>query len=1008
MKKYDPRKIEPKWQKRWGKDETIWRAADGQADLRSPQASYDVVNGKIPKLYGSGRRRKFYCLSMFPYPSGDGLHVGHVESYTATDIYSRYKRMQGFNVLYPIGWDAFGLPAENYAIKTGVHPRKTTTERIANFKRQMKSLGLSYDWTREIDSSSPDYYRWTQWFFLFLYKRGLAYKAKAKVNWCPNCQTSLANEQVVAGRCERCETEVTQKYLEQWFFRITDYADRLLEGLEKLDWPASIKEIQHNWIGRSEGAEIEFELKKISKGKENQLNVACHSNMEIAAELKKYPTIARIKVFTTRPDTIFGTTYIALAPDGEVVKKVEKYVRNKVKLKAYQLTAARKNELQRTELNKQKSGICLEGLFAVNPANNHPIPVWVADYVMGNYGSGAIMAVPAHDERDFEFAFRHGLSVERVVYQEKNHLAFLDLSFIKNVEKLLFDIRQRFKINFLTLENNGFSVSSSPGKTKKPYGVIVQLESEKAMKKYAKLIQPELKQNFWSEVVGGKFISFIFPEKVIKDDSPENIAEIKRLLAEGYKVLKKRKKFDPRTLLLKNVFALKKFVPDFIPWSIPAGIYRELVCYSAKEGYIYNSANLSGMSVERGFEKVLQWLTEKGIGKKSTNFRLRDWLVSRQRYWGAPIPITYCENCGVVPVPEKDLPVKLPHNVDFVPTGESPLKKLKSFYETKCPKCGAPAKREVDTMDTFVCSSWYYYRYCDPNSNKEFASQESIRRFLPVDLYVGGAEHAVLHLLYSRFLTKVLQDAGYIDFSEPFLKLRNQGMILGPDHNKMSKSKGNIVNPDDIVADLGADSLRLYEMFMGPLSETKPWDTKGILGVRRFLEKIWGMQEKITSDAKKEHNLKLKKLLHRTIKKVTDDIESLSFNTAVSQMMILANEFRNTACFEKEDFVLFLKILAPFAPHLAEEIWNSLGNLRSIFYERWPIPREEFLKMDEVVIVVQVNGKRRESVNLPPDANEEAVRKNILTLPKIQRYLKGKIVRKWVYIPGRIVNIVID
>jgi len=997
MKKYDPQKIESKWQKRWGKDEKIW------------------------KTDGKTRKRKFYCLSMFPYPSGEGLHVGHVESYTATDIYSRYKRMQGFNVLYPMGWDAFGLPAENYAIKTGVHPRKTTAERVINFKKQMKSLGLSYDWTREIDSSKEDYYNWTQWFFLFLYKRGLAYKDKAKVNWCPNCQTSLANEQVVAGRCERCETEVTQKYLEQWFFRITKYADRLLSDLDEVDWPASVKEIQRNWIGRSEGAEIDFELKKVGKGKEKYLDTTCRSNMEIAAELKKYPTVARIKVFTTRPDTLFGATYIALAPDGEIIKKIEKYVQNKAKLRAYQLNASKKNELQRTEFNKQKTGICLEGFFAVNPASNHPMPVWVADYVMGGYGSGAIMAVPAHDERDFEFAFRHGLSVERVIYQEKNYLAFLDLSFVKDIKKVLSEIQEKFKINFLTLEKNGFSISSN--NSKKPYGVLVTLGSEKAFKKYVKLIQPELKKNFWSEIVGGKFISFVFPEKVIKDDSPENLAEIKKLLMESYKTLKKRKKFDPRTILLKNIFTYKNFVPDFIPWSIPAGIYRELVCYSGKEGYIYNSANLSGMSVERGFEKILEWLAKKGAGRRSINFRLRDWLGSRQRYWGAPIPIVYCEKCGVVPVPEKDLPVKLPYNVDFTPTGESPLKKLKSFYETKCPKCGKPATREADTMDTFVCSSWYYYRYCDPNNNREFASQESIRCFMPVDLYVGGAEHAVLHLLYSRFFTKVLQDAGYVDFPEPFLKLRNQGIILGPDHNKMSKSKGNIVNPDDILAELGADSLRLYEMFMGPLEEMKPWNTKGILGIRRFLDKVWGLQSRvfnskspvlsrnrgngISPDAD-ARDIKIKKLLHRTIKKITDDIESLSLNTAISQMMILVNEWKNSSSLSKEDFALFLKILAPFAPHLAEELWGDQGNSKSIFYEQWPIPEERFLKVDEVVIAIQINGKKRDSISLPPDAAEEEVRKNILAKPKVQKYLKGKMIRKWIYIPGRIVSIVID
>lgn len=985
MKKYAPQKIEAKWQKRWSKDSKIWHAED------------------------QSKKRKYYCLSMFPYPSGDGLHVGHVESYTATDIFSRYKRMQGFNVLYPMGWDAFGLPAENYAIKTGVHPVKTTTQNIATFKKQMKSLGLSYDWDREIDSSSSDYYKWTQWFFLFLYKRGLAYKAKAKVNWCPKCQTSLANEQVVGGRCERCDTEVTQKYLEQWFFGITKYADKLLADLEKVDWPVSIKETQKNWIGRSEGAEIVFELKKVDKSREKYLDSTCYSNIEIAAELKKYPTIAEMKVFTTRPDTLFGATFVVLAPDGEVINKIEKFVRNKARLKAYQLTASRKNELQRTELNKQKTGICLDGIVAVNPANNHAMPVWVADYVMGNYGFGAIMAVPAHDERDFDFAYKHGLPIERVIYQEEKQAAYLDLSYVRDIKEILPQIQDNFKVDFLTLENNGFSVSSKT--PKKPYGAVIELNDEQAVQKYIELVQPALKKNLWSEIVGGKFITFIFPGEVLKDDSVENLVQISKLIKEGLKILNKRKKFDPRLPQLKAVFDHKHFVPDFVPWTIPAKTWEELICYAGKDGHIYNSANLSGMSVERGFEKIIQWLMEKGIGRKAISYRLRDWLVSRQRYWGAPIPIVYCEKCGTVPIPEKDLPIKLPSNVDFTPTGESPLKNLKSFYETKCPKCGEPAVREVDTMDTFVCSSWYYYRYCDPKNDKEFASQEKIRRFMPVDLYVGGAEHAVLHLLYSRFFTKALQDAGYVDFPEPFLKLRNQGIILGPDSNKMSKSKGNVINPDEIVAEHGADSLRLYEMFMGPLEDMKPWDTKGILGVKRFLEKVWVLQEKVKNSESEAENspeeIKIKRALHQTIKKVSEDIEALAFNTAISQMMILVNEFKKQETIKKDDFELFLRILAPFAPHIAEEIWEILGHSESVFKEDWPIADPELLKTSEVTVVIQINGKKRESINLPPDINEDAARKSILALPKVQKYLKGKIIRKWIYVPGKIVNIVL-
>lgn len=995
MKKYNPAKIEPKWQKKWEKDPTLTQAEE------------------------KSKKRKYYCLSMFPYPSGEGLHVGHVESYTATDIISRYKRMQGFNVIYPMGWDAFGLPAENYAIKTKTHPANTTAASIKRFKEQIRSIGLSYDWSREVNSSSPDYYKWTQWFFLFLYKRGLAYKAKAKVNWCPKCRTSLANEQVVAGRCERCETEVVQKFLEQWFFRITAYADKLLRGLDKIDWPEGLKEVQRSWIGRSVGAEIEFEIKKIEKEGEKFLDRTCNDHIEIARELRKYRTVAKAKVFTTRPDTLFGATFLVLAPDGEVVKKIEGYVRNINKLRAYQLNAAKKNELQRTELNKQKTGVCLEGLIAVNPANDQAMPIWVADYVMGDYGSGAIMAVPAHDERDFEFAYRHDLPVERVIYRTKNSLAFLDLSFLKNPQEVIQKLQGNFNLTFLLINKKGFTLSNSPTAINltppgqlKAYGVFVELWDDRLSEEYQKIIQPQLKNNFWSEVVGGKFLNFIFPDKTLKDDSRENIEEIKRLVNTAFRSIKKRKSFDPRKKLLETVLAKKNFVADFIPWTIPVTIWREFVCYSGRNGSIFNSAFLDGMSIERGFERLIQWLRKKNIGKKLIAYRLRDWLVSRQRYWGAPIPVIYCDKCGIVPVPEKELPVKLPMKIDFMPTGESPLKNLPSFCEVKCPQCGQPGRREVDTMDTFVCSSWYYFRYCDPKNEREFASQEKIRRFMPVDIYIGGVEHAVLHLLYSRFFTKVLQEAGYVDFPEPFLKLRNQGIILGPDHNKMSKSKGNIVNPDDIVSELGADSLRLYEMFMGPLAEMKPWDTKGILGVRRFLEKVWGLQDKIVESTKSKvgsiENTKLKKLLHQTIKKVTDDIETLSFNTTISQMMILANAFRSSEVITGEDYKIFLRLLAPFAPHLVEEIWENLGNNKSIFYEEWPRANPDLLVVDEIILVIQINGKKRDTIALPIDIDENVIRKRILASPRVQKHIKRKAILKWIYIPRKVINIVIS
>ena len=993
MNSYNHQKIEPKWQKFWAK------------------------NASLNQVSQECKKKKFYCLSMFPYPSGDGLHVGHVESYTATDIFARFKRMQGFNVIYPMGWDAFGLPAENYAIKNGLHPKKTTDKSIQVFKKQLNSLGFSYDWEREINSSDSDYYRWTQWFFIFFWKRGLAYRKKAKVNWCPKCQTTLANEQVVNGKCERCESEVFQKELDQWFFKTTEYAEKLLKDLDGLDWPENVKDLQRNWIGKSVGAEITFEIKKIDKKDKQYFDRNVYSNFEIASNLKRFPTVSEVKVFTTRPDTLFGATFLAVAPDGKFLSQVEEHLINKLKIKAYQITASGKSELQRTSLDKKKTGVEVEGLVAVNPVNKQAVPIYVADYIMGDYGSGAIMAVPAHDERDFEFAFKNSLPVERVNYTEKNNLAFLDLSFVEDAKEILTLLQENFELIFLSLSRDGFVTSEKLG-PKLPYGVFVKFKKEADFGKYIKIIQEKLKKSFWSEIISGKYFSYVFCDAVIKDDSRENVKELKNRIGKALTVLSKRKNNDPRIPLLKKVLLGKNFAPEFINWTIPVSFYREAICLSGKEGSVWNSAFLDGMSVERASEKMIDWLMEQKIGLRKVNYRLRDWLVSRQRYWGAPIPMVYCDKCGILPVSEKELPIKLPPKADFIPTGESPLKRDLNFLKTKCPKCGGDAQREADTMDTFVCSSWYYYRYVDPINEKEFASQEKIRRFMPVDLYIGGVEHAVLHLLYSRFFTKVLEEAGYVDFSEPFIKLRNQGIILGPDHNKMSKSKGNVINPDQIVTEMGADTLRLYEMFMGPLSDMKPWDTKGIVGLKRFLEKIWNLQSKAVavsnlekememSEAESKKELEIKKMLHQTIRKVTSDIESLSFNTAISQMMILCNAWQGEEKIEKADFELFLKILSPFAPHLAEELWESLGNRDSIFREDWPIPLEEFLKQEDALIVVQINGKKRDSIKLPLGIAEEELKKIVLAMPTLKSFLVNKKIKKWIYVPGRIVNLVV-
>ena len=792
---------------------------------------------------------KKYILDMFPYPSGKGLHVGHVESYTATDIYSRYMKMQGFEVLHPQGWDAFGLPAENYAIKTGVHPEITTKKAIAKFKEQMKMLGFDYDWNREINSSDPKYYKWTQWMFLQFYKNGLAYKKKARVNWCPNCKTVLANEQAEGGKCERCERKVIQKELEQWFFKITEFAEELIKDLDNLDWPESTKIAQKNWIGKSEGAEINF---------------------EICGE--------KVKIFTTRPDTLFGATYFVLSPEHPIIRHNKAKIKNYAEVKKYIEKAKKKTTLERTDLEKEKTGVKIEGLVAINPVNKETLPVFIADYVMMEYGTGAIMAVPAHDQRDFEFAKKYKLPIIEVV---------------------------------------------KGGNIKK----------------------------------------------------------------EAY----------------------------------------------VEDGESVKSKFLNGLKTKKAKEKMIEWLEKNNLGKKAVNYKLRDWLISRQRYWGAPIPIICCKKCGTVPVPEKDLPVKLPTDVDFKPTGESPLVHSKEFHNVKCPKCGSEAKRESDTMDTFVCSSWYYLRYADPKNKKEFASKKALEKWLPVDVYVGGAEHSVLHLLYSRFFTKALKSFGYLNFSEPFLKLRHQGTILAPDGQKMSKSKGNVINPDNIVKECdvnapydgyGADTLRIYEMFLGPLEDAKPWNTKNITGVKRFLkEKIWTVINRIIS--KDKHKGKIgknnnSKLIHKTIKKVTEDIENFKFNTAISQLMIQFNStdwrpkldsegiFQDAGSgliMDKDTLKNFLILLSPFAPFIAEELWKKLGHKESIFSQPWPKYDKKLIEEKKITLIIQVNGKMRDKIEVEKNTPQEEIEALTLEREKIKKYIAGKKIKRTFFIKNKLINI---
>ncbi|MBU1036786.1 leucine--tRNA ligase [Patescibacteria group bacterium] len=813
---YNHKKIEGKWQQKW-EQQPLNQAVDFSKNFKK------------------------YVLDMFPYPSGEGLHVGHPEGYTATDIYSRYLRMNGFNVLHPIGWDAFGLPAENYAIQQKVHPQKSTKKNIEYFRQQIKSLGFSYDWSREINTSDPDYYCWTQWLFLQLYKKDLAYKKKAPVNWCKDCKTVLANEQVIDGKCERCNHQVIQKDLEQWFFKITAYAEELLKEIDKLDWSQALKNAQKNWIGRSEGALIKFQVSNSKR---------------------------IIEVFTTRPDTLFGATYMVLAPEHQLIQELKEKITNWPEVEKYIKQARNKNQMERTDLAKEKTGVELKGIKAINPATKKEIPIWLADYVLTSYGTGAIMAVPAHDQRDWEFADKYHLNKKVVVYNPN----------------------------------------------------------------------------------------------YIKDEYIEN--------------------------------------GGFLPQAME------------EEGEVINSNGcgdfaMDGWPTEKAIKEVISILERKKLGKAQTQYKIRDWLVSRQRYWGAPIPIIYCDKCGVVPVPEKDLPVLLPDDVDFKPTGESPLVRSKKFHQVKCPKCGSAARRESDTMDTFVCSAWYFLRFCDPQNSKEIFNQKKIKYWLPVNLYVGGMEHAVGHLIYARFITKALRDAGFLNFSEPFLKIRNQGIILAEDGRKMSKRWKNVINPDKVVEEYGADTMRMYEMFMGPLEDHKPWDSKNIMGIRRFLEKVYKLINFFKSPSSSADE-KTERLLNKTIKKVTADIEELKFNTAISAMMELVNYFTSPQQkLTAKQLETLVKLLAPFAPHLAEELWQKLGHKRSIFKESWPKFDPKLVIDEKVTVVIQVNGKLRATIQVKRGVGEKELKELVNKQAQIKKHLKGKEIKKFIYIKDKLVNLVI-
>ena len=799
---YDPQQIEPRWQAYWEKNHSF--AAEK-----------------------SHEKPKFYPLIEFPYPSGAGLHVGQPRSNTAMDIIARKRRMEGYNVLYPIGYDAFGLPTENFAIKNHVHPAVVTKKNIDHFREQLQRLGFSFDYTREVNTTDPAYYKWTQWIFLKLLENGLAYKAEMPINWCTSCKCGLANEEVVNGVCERCGSQVVRKVKSQWMLKITAYAQKLLDGLDNVDFIDRVKVQQRNWIGRSEGAEVDFRI----AGKDEKL-----------------------RVYTTRPDTLFGATYMVVSPEHPMIEKYKADIRNFDDIMAYRAEAAKKSDFERTELNKDKSGVQIDGLKAVNPVNGREIPIWVSDYVLMGYGTGAIMAVPAHDTRDYAFAKKFGIPMIEVV-------------------------------------------------------------------------------------AGG---------------------------------------------------------------DITNEAYTDIV-----DGVMVNSDFLNGLRVADAKKKIIEWLTEKGVGEKKVNFKLRDWVFSRQRYWGEPIPVVHCPHCGTVPVPEDQLPVLLPDVENYEPTdsGESPLSTMTDWVNTACPHCGGPARRETDTMPQWAGSSWYFLRYCDPHNDKEFASKEALDYFMPVDWYNGGMEHTTLHLLYSRFWHLFLHDLGLVSAPEPYQKRTSHGMILGENNEKMSKSRGNVINPDDIVNELGADAFRLYEMFMGAFDQAIPWSTNGARGCRRFLDRVWRLMDMIKPG--EGYSKELTPLMHETIKKVGDDYEAMKYNTAIAAMMSLVNEFYAKNGCTRDELRTLILLLSPVAPHICEEMWEEMGFGSELAFEPWPKYDEEAMKRHEVEIALQIAGKVKSHIMVPTDMTREQAEKELPSNPEVQRLVGDRQIVKLIFVPGRLCNLIL-
>ena len=930
--KYNPQEIEKKWQARW-EESGLYKTVEDPS------------------------RPKHYALTMLPYTSGD-LHIGHWYAMAPSDAKARYMRMKGYNVFFPIGFDAFGLPAENAAIRHGIHPHKWTMDNIERMRQQLRSMGAMWAWDREAITCLPGYYKWTEWFFLKFYEHGLAYRAKAPVDFCPQCNTTLAREQVWGEdrHCERCGTPVIKKELEQWFFRITDYAEELLEGLDKIDWPERVKTMQRNWIGRSEGARVIFRSEQGDP----------------------------IEVFTTRPDTLWGATFMVLAPEHPLVEKLTT-PQYREQVAAYKLEASRQSEIERLSTEKEKTGVFI-GAYAINPVNGERIPIWIADYVLMTYGTGAIMAVPSHDERDFAFALKFGLPIVPVIARPDG----LAKSLVRAGA-----VREGFAT---VLSAAGISYDEDDA------ALRVTLQGKEQIDRYVTLAREHLKPGCWIDIVGAAWL-FLFEDALMALDSMEAdvaiLARCQALVAgQG------------------DAFAAVRAARTTMEMLHSIAWYRDLL-FHAEYGTMIHSGEFSGTSGERAKAEVTRWLEGKGIGQFEVNYRLHDWLISRQRYWGAPIPMIYCDACGIVPVPYEDLPVLLPEDAEFLPTGESPLLYHEGFLHTTCPKCGSPARRETDTMDTFMCSSWYHYAYISPYYEGDVPfDPEKGKYWLPVDQYTGGIEHATMHLLYTRFFTKVMRDIGLVDFDEPMLALFNQGIILGEDNEKMSKSRGNVVNPDDYVSTLGADSVRAFLMFIGPWELGGSWSSTGIEGIYRFINRIWNVvldpREAAVASPSEEAVAELRRQTHQTLRTVTNDLEAFKFNTALAALMKFNNylmKAKDTDVYGSEAWDEAIRTLilmiAPFMPHVSEELWERIGGAYSVHTQSWP-QWDEALAAEEVAeLVVQVNGRVRARLEVPVDIAEEKVKALALAEENVQRHIAGQKVLKTVYVPGRLLNIVV-